>query len=65
MTRVAIDIFLDHTYPELRQYFSHIISQDDVSMSDEGYLIKDCSVLLGDRDLSEILVVETDENSVD
>lgn len=42
-----------------------MISQDEVGLVDEGYLIKDCSILLKGRSLDSMIVIETSDKSVD
>jgi TFIIF-interacting CTD phosphatase-like protein len=50
--------------PELRQIFSYILCQEDMIFT-ESYLIKDMSILLHNRKIEDIIIVETDPTRVD
>lgn len=67
LPRCVIEAFLSQATPDIRPYFTHIISRDDIAECSHGYMLKDCSVFLGDnsRDHNELLVVETNGEYVD
>jgi hypothetical protein len=50
--------------PELKQIFSYVLCQEDMICT-EQYLIKDMSVLLSNRRIEDIVIVETDSSRVD
>jgi TFIIF-interacting CTD phosphatase-like protein len=44
--------------PQLKDIFAHVICQED-AISTEAYLIKDLSILLSNRSIEDIVVIES------
>ena len=63
LPRRFVDLIF-HEIPGMNNYFNQILTAEDCSWQEE-YLIKDCSVLLGNRNLLDLYVIETDQSEVD
>jgi len=63
LPREHFDCFLSKV-PELGNIFSYVLTKEDMIFT-ESYLIKDLSVLLFNRSIEDIIVVENEASRVD
>jgi len=63
LPRRFVDLILKEV-PGMSNYFNFILTSEEASWRDD-YLIKDCSLLLGNRELLELYVIDSTPDEVD